>query len=57
MTDFAKWAVMGGYAAFVWPAYGVAVTILGGVAMQSWWRYRASRRVLDRLQSGPPSRP
>jgi heme exporter protein D len=57
MIDFSKWAAMGGYAAFVWTAYGIAVAILGGVATQSWWRYRASRRVLDRLQGRLPSRP
>ena len=57
MSAFTNWTAMGGYAAFVWPAYGVAVVILGGVAAQSWWRYRASRRALDRLQARPPSRP
>jgi heme exporter protein D len=54
MNGFSQWAAMGGYAAFVWPAYGVAVAILGGIALQSWRRYRASRRALDRLQG--PSR-
>jgi heme exporter protein D len=47
---FAQWAQMGGYAAFVWPAYGVALAVLGGMALQSWRRYRASYRDLDRLQ-------
>ena len=41
---------MGGYAAFVWPAYVVALVVLGGIAAQSWRRYRASIRALDRLQ-------
>jgi heme exporter protein D len=50
MSGFGQWAAMGGYAAFVWPAYGVAVAILSGITAQSWWRYRASRRGLDRLQ-------
>jgi heme exporter protein D len=57
MNGLVTWAAMGGYAAFVWPAYGVAVAILGGIAMQSWWRYRASRRVLDGLQGRSRSRP
>ncbi|HWB51411.1 MAG TPA: heme exporter protein CcmD [Stellaceae bacterium] len=51
MRGFLDWAAMGGYAAFVWPAYAVALIVLGGAAAQSWHRYRASRRVLDRLQS------
>jgi heme exporter protein D len=45
-----NWATMGGYAAFVWPAYGVALVVLGGMAVQSWRRYRTSVRELDRLQ-------
>jgi heme exporter protein D len=51
MTGFAAWAAMGGYAAFVWPAYGVALVVLGGIAVQSWLRYRASQRELGRLQA------
>jgi heme exporter protein D len=50
VSAFQNWAQMGGYAAFVWPAYGVALVILGGIALQSWRRYRASIRELDRLQ-------
>jgi heme exporter protein D len=41
------WLAMGGYAAFVWPAYAVAVIVLGGLAAMSWRRYRAVRRELD----------
>ena len=41
---------MGGYAAFVWPAYGVALAVLGGLTWQSWRRYRASASALERLQ-------
>jgi heme exporter protein D len=54
MSDFQHWAQMGGYAAYVWPAYAVAILVLGGIAVQSWWRYRASLRDLERLQ--PPLR-
>jgi heme exporter protein D len=50
MSGFQSWAAMGGYAGFVWPAYGVALLVLGGIAAQSWRRYRASLRELDRLQ-------
>ncbi|HZK90359.1 MAG TPA: heme exporter protein CcmD [Stellaceae bacterium] len=48
--SFTSWIEMGGYAAFVWPAYGVALAVLGGIAALSWWRYRGSVRELDRLQ-------
>jgi heme exporter protein D len=56
MSDFQRWAQMGGYAAFVWPAYAVALVVLGGIAAQSWRRYRASLRELDRLQRPPRER-
>ena len=50
MSDLAHWAMMGGYAEFVWPAYGIAVAVLGGITLQSWLRYRASTRDLERLE-------
>jgi heme exporter protein D len=50
MNGISTWAEMGGYAAFVWSAYGFALAILGGIAVQSWRRYRVSSRELDRLQ-------
>jgi heme exporter protein D len=50
VSGLAGWAQMGGYAGYVWPAYGVALLVLGGIAVQSWRRYRASLRELDRLQ-------
>ena len=46
----ADYLTMGGYAAFVWPAYAVALAVLGGLAVHSWHRYRASCGALDRLQ-------
>lgn len=41
---------MGGYAAFIWPAYGAAFAVLGGLAHWSWRSYRRAVRTLDRLQ-------
>jgi heme exporter protein D len=41
---------MGGYAAFVWPAYGLALIVLGGAALVCWRQYRASAVELERLQ-------
>jgi len=56
MSAVASWAAMGGYAAFVWPAYGVALAVLGGMTWQAWRRYRASLRELARLQAAPDRR-
>ena len=50
MGDFNAFLAMGGYAAFVWPAYGAAFAVLGGLALFSWRRYRVSIVTLERLQ-------
>jgi heme exporter protein D len=46
----ASWLAMGGYAGFVWPAYGVATVVLGWLALSSWRRHHRSDEVLSRLQ-------
>ena len=45
-----QWSSMGGYAAFVWPAYAVAGAVLGGLAWHSWRTHRISEAALERLQ-------
>jgi heme exporter protein D len=50
MDNIARFLAMGGYAGFVWPAYGVALVVLTGLAVNSWQRYRQSTIALDRLQ-------
>lgn len=50
MNAIGGFLAMGGYAQYVWPAYGLAVAVLGGIAVYSWRRYRASIAALDRLQ-------
>ena len=51
MNVLSVWLAMGGYAAFVWPAYGIAAAVLGGLSIYSWGRYRASVDTLTRLQA------
>ena len=46
MHDF--WA-MGGYGAYVWPAFAVTAAILGGLAWHAWALRRRLRRVLAML--------
>ena len=50
MGDISAFLAMGGYAGFVWPAYGVALAVLGGLTFFSWRRYRESIATLERLQ-------
>jgi heme exporter protein D len=54
--DLGGYLAMGGYAAFVWPAYGVAFAVLGGLAWHSWRRYRATADALEKLQREFPTR-
>lgn len=42
---------MGGYARFVWPAYGLAVIVLGGFLVTSVAAYRRARRDLASLEA------
>jgi heme exporter protein D len=47
MATVAQFLDMGGYARFVWPAWGVAVIVLGGLLIDSVVTYRRRRRELD----------
>ena len=51
MSNF--WA-MGGYAAYVWPAYGISLVALAATA---WWTvnsYRRAKATLATLESKKP---
>ena len=50
MSAIGGWFAMGGYAAFVWPAYGLTAIVLGGLALFSWCRHRRSFAMLTHLQ-------
>ena len=41
---------MGGYAAFIWPAYGVSALALAAMVWQSWSAWRAARKKLQALE-------
>ena len=41
---------MGGYAAFVWPAYAVSILLLGGAAVLTVRAYRRARARLAALE-------
>lgn len=42
---------MGGYAAYVWPAYAAAVAVLGGLLIVSWRGLRAREAELRIAES------
>jgi heme exporter protein D len=39
-----EYLAMGGYAAFVWPSYGLTAAVLGALAWVSWRARAAARR-------------
>ncbi|MDE0611437.1 MAG: heme exporter protein CcmD [Gammaproteobacteria bacterium] len=46
----AEFLAMGGYAFFVWGAYGlVAVVLIGNAAVPWWWHQRLKRKPSGRL--------
>jgi heme exporter protein D len=43
---------LGGYGAYVWPAYAIAAIVLGGLAAQSWRARARARAALDAAEAG-----
>jgi heme exporter protein D len=41
---------MGGYGAFIWPAYGASLIGLLAIAWQSWAAWRAAKKRLAALE-------
>jgi heme exporter protein D len=50
MSAFGAYFAMGGYAVYVWPAYGLTFAVLAGLTYESRRRWRSSLRMLERLQ-------
>ena len=52
--SLAEFFAMGGYAGFIWPAYGIAALVLVGVLAVSLQQLRQAREMLRRYdpQSG-----
>jgi len=46
MAALDQFLAMGGYARFVWPAFGLAVIVLGGLLIESVVTYRKRQREL-----------
>ena len=41
---------MGGYGAYIWPAYGVSVLLLGAAIMVTWRAYARAKAQLAALE-------
>jgi heme exporter protein D len=57
MQHLIDYLAMGGYAAFVWPAYGLTTIVMAGLLVQTWRRYRRAQRELAELQQARPGGP
>ncbi len=51
MTSF---FAMGGYAAFIWPAYGISAVALGCMIWQCIAAWRAAKKRLEELERERP---
>jgi len=48
MTEFLH---MGGYAAFIWPSWGLALVVIIGITLNSFSRDRRVQKELDGLET------
>ncbi|HEY1721504.1 MAG TPA: heme exporter protein CcmD [Magnetospirillaceae bacterium] len=56
MSGLDTFLSMGGYARFVWPAYGVAALVLIGMAVQAVGAYRRTKAALEAAQGNKRGR-
>ena len=56
MDVIGEFLAMGGYAAFVWPAFGVTVLVMGGLLLASLRSLRRERRALELMEKARPRR-
>ena len=52
----AEFFAMGGYAAYVWPAYGLAALVLVGILVATWKGLHAAESTLKALEGSRPAR-
>ena len=55
MNTTGSFIAMGGYAEFVWPAYGIAALVIVAFAVLTWRRLRAAEDALARIAEADPS--
>jgi len=56
MQSISNFFAMGGYAGFVWSAYGAAALILIGLLVMSWKDLRARQAEVAALEAASPRR-
>ena len=56
MAEIKEFLSMGGYAGFVWPAYALALIVIGALGVQSARSLRTLRREVAELEEEQPRR-
>ncbi len=56
MSSLSSFLEMGGYGAFVWPAFGLTAAILLALLIDSLRRLKTGQRALARLEAESPER-
>lgn len=56
IEDMAEFLSMGGYAAFVWPAYGIAALVMAGLLVATLRDLRRREALLRMLEENRPRR-
>ena len=51
-----EFLTMGGYAAFVWPAFGITVVVMVGLLVASLRGLRQERQTLELMENARPRR-
>lgn len=54
--NIAEFFEMGGYAVYVWPAYGLVAVTVAGLVAHTLYAHRAARRRLRALEREPEAR-
>ena len=56
MQNISEFFAMGGYAGFVWPAYGLSIAVLTWLVVDSIRGLRSGQRTLEILEQTNPRR-
>lgn len=57
MIQLLNWLAMGGYARYIWPAYGlVFVVLLGNLFGIRWQRQKTRKKLLQWFKNGESAR-
>lgn len=51
MESVSEFFAMGGYAGYIWPAYGLTALVLGGLLIASWRSLRHREKTLKGLEA------